>query len=231
MRNNFSARLFFLVMFVLLTTSCSSSGQRVPPTVMPNFNEIIFLTDEPCTAPCWKGLEIGVSEEREVLTTVSALNFVDQKTIQIIPKSMPDLNPENWVQGKEIIITCVNRREPCLRLGIANDKLRDIEISLDYGLTLDAVIVHFGAPDYVGYEHMSRDTVDCRVELIWNKYQLVLYSIVFTKPEDVDGRCFAVVQNGTPDASLLVEEVRYVPLEEVNLRIERDQLVDYRGTK
>ena len=210
---------------------CSLSAQQPSPTVLQNSNEIVFLTNAPCSAPCWQGLEIGISTESEVMTTVSTLNFIDQKTIRVIPQSVPDLNPSNWVQGKNIVATCINGWEPCLRLTIANDKLRDIDIELDYGLTLDMIINHFGNPDYIGSHHIGGDVIDCKIELIWLKQQLVLYSRVLNESEEVNVSCSAVAKNGILDANLLIKEVRYLPLKDLSIRIENNELTDYVGTK
>jgi hypothetical protein len=215
----------------ILAYSCSLTAQQPPSTVLPNFNELVLLTDSPCTAPCWQGLEIGVSTRSEVIATISTLKFIDQKTVRVIPQSVPDLNPENWVQGENIIATCINRWGPCLRLTIANAKLRDIDIELDRGMTLDDVINHFGKPDYVGSHTRGGDVIDCRVELVWLKQQLILYSTFFTEPEDINDGCYAVDENGTPSGNLEIAEARYLPLEDISMRTENNQLTDFVGTK
>ncbi len=229
--NSFLTRIGVLLVFTLFAYSCSLLPQQSASTVLPNFNELVLLTDSPCSAPCWQGLEIGVSTREEILATISALQFIDQKTIRVIPQSVPDLNPDNWVQGENIVATCINRWEPCLRLTIAGDRLRDINVTLDPGTTIDDVIHYFGNPDYVGSHSRGGDVIDCRVELIWLKQQLILYSIFLTEPEDVQNRCYVVEENGTPSANLEIAEARYLPSEDINRRIGNNHFTDYRGTK
>jgi hypothetical protein len=223
--------LLFVFLFMSGCSACSSSEYQIRPTVLPNFNETVFLTNVPCSAPCWQGLKIGVSSENEVMVTIPSLGFIDQKTIREISQTIPDLNPENWVQGKEIIATCINRWEPCLRLGIANGKLRDINLKLDYGLTLDRAIKHFGIPDYVGYIHIGGDVIDCRVELIWLNEQILLHSKIFSTSKNVNDECVVAEKNGAPSTGLIIEEVFYLPLQDIQVRIENHQLIPYRGIK
>jgi len=225
----FTKVLVLAVCGLLASSYSCSSVQPALPTVIPNFNEIIFLTDIPCSAPCWNGLIIGLSTEDEVLAKISSMNFVD--AIQVVPKSLPDQNPEKWVQGKEIIASCINRRDPCLRMGIANNKLRDIEIELDYGLVLDKVVNQFGNPSYIGYHSVGTDLIDCQIELIWPNEQLLLYSRIFSDPNEVNDECFIAGKEGTTTAGLIIKTAFYLPLEDIYIRIENDQLIPYQGLK
>lgn len=227
----FRVCIIILTIFVILTYGCTLSDRRSSATIVPNFNEMVFLTTDPCSAPCWQGLQMGISTKSEVMKTLSGLKFIDQEAIRIIPQSVPDLNSENWVQGDNIVITCMNRQEPCLRLTIANDKLRDINIVLDPGLTLEEVMDYFGNPDYVGSRKKGGDIIDCRVEMIWLKQKTILYSVFFKDSEDVQNQCYSVDKSGTPSASLEIAEVRYLPLEDINRKIEDNQFANFVGVR
>lgn len=143
---------------------------------------------------------------------------------------VPDINPKNWVPGKVITAFCIEggNNKPCLKLTLANDKLRDIEIILNYDLKLSNVVEQLGNPDYVGYKNASTDQVLCEVEMIWVTKQLVLQSTTFSG-SDAENYCYPVRGTGTPRANLTITNVFFLPEEEIMQTIKNDQLTQYIG--
>jgi|GEM_PF-3324072 hypothetical protein len=233
--NNIKPHLMLLVLnlvIFLLLASCSSSNQLDTSVESPNFNDVFFLDDISCVEPCWNNLNIGESTEAEVLDVILSMEFVEQNSLRTLPQSMPDIvDNQKWVDGKQIIVNCINRLNPCLEIGIANDKLRDIQIELDYGLTLGAVIIRFGEPNYVGYEDIGGDVIDCRTLFIWENKQLALYSTVFNTPNDVSNFCYEIQASGSVDINIIVQRAIYLPVTDITRKIEINNLVGYSGLK
>jgi len=230
MKISHSIHATILVILLLLVSSCSYLGLEIKPTVSPSFRETSFLTATSCAAPCWRGLEIGTSSYSQVLDTISSLKYIDQKKIRISEMLVPDINPKNWVPGKVITAFCIENGndKPCLKLTLANDKLRDIEIILNYDLKLSNIVEQLGNPDYVGYKNANTDQVLCEVELIWVNKQLVLRSTTFSGL-DAENYCYPVRDKGTPGAKLIITNVFFLPEEEIMQTIKNDQLTQYIG--
>jgi hypothetical protein len=230
MKNKFAVNMPILIALTFMLFGCSSLAHQTKPTVMPDFNNKFFLADIPCSAPCWQGLTIGVSTENEVMATLSTLEFVKSNQLRVKEELVSDFNPENWVEGKDITVDCMNnRREPCLHLVIANDKLRNIDIELDDGLKLAEVINSFGEPDYVRGSYIGGDVIDCRIEFIWVEQQLNAYSTIFNQSEDVK-HCYNIDKGGILSDELVISEVHYLPIEYINSRLSRLIFIEYKAT-
>lgn len=233
-KNNKSYLMLRVLSFVIFTllTNCSSLNQSGDSVVAPNFNDEIFLNETLCVAPCWNNLNIGESTEDDVLNVVLRMEFVKQNSLRILPQSMPDIiDNQKWVDGKQIIVNCINRSTPCLEIGIANNKLRDIQIELDYGLEIKDVIDKFGEPNYVGYEDIGGDVIDCRTLFIWENRQIALYSTVLNTQNDVSDYCYEVQQSGIVDTKIIIKQAMYLPVSDINRKIEINNLIEYLGIK
>src|SRR5438132_1621047 len=68
-----------LLVCALAAASCNAAGNTVSPapTVPPEFTDTSLLSGEPCAAPCWYGLELGVSTKARVRDTIEILRFLD----------------------------------------------------------------------------------------------------------------------------------------------------------
>ena len=96
-----TGRMLIVIILLALLTGCSS---LLPITAEPLPTAIIDkspFTDVPCSAPCWHGLVIGKSSESQVRSTLSALPFLDQSTIQYIPQvDVSGLSPGTISSGR-----------------------------------------------------------------------------------------------------------------------------------
>jgi hypothetical protein len=164
----------------------------------------------PCTAPCWYGLKIGESSESDVMSTLPALTFINQDSIQLFRMgSAPDLNPKDYKYEAEIVANCINSEKQCLMLRTINYVLTEIEVILNYEITLDEAIRYLGNPDYIGYRDMGAEQVICEVYLVWSNKQLILASKKFEGLKAVEA-CGLVHDTGKTTSSLLISEVRYL---------------------
>lgn len=168
------------------------------------------FTGIPCAAPCWRGLEVGKSNENDVITILPSLNFIKQDSIQVYRTSMPGING-TYGPGVNVVAECVNSSNTCLDLEIVSDVLTRIVVGLNYEITIDKAIEYLGNPDYVGYGIIGERFV-CEVYLIWDGSRLVLAS----RFEGVQGsdvaekNCYAVRDTGKVLSSSLISEARYL---------------------
>jgi hypothetical protein len=106
-----------------------------------------FITDMPCVAPCWYGLELGKSNKADVAETLKELPFIDKASIHEYGT--------RWLEddyAKEFYFGCVHpRKESCGSALISNDKLMSLWLSVGYSLSIEMVVDKLGEPDYLVY--------------------------------------------------------------------------------
>ena len=120
-----------------------------------------FLTDKPCTAPCWYGLELNISSQDEVINTLRQLSFVDQNSIQKVQGRSEDENLE------ELRFSCIRPEfRKCGRIVFREGKMWRITMSIGYHLTFAETVQKLGPPSAV-FLIPSVEVVGCTVSLSW----------------------------------------------------------------
>jgi hypothetical protein len=176
---------------------------------------------------------IGKSSESDVMATLPTLTFIDQSTLYTHRMWMSGLAPNVDAQGIEITANCIRPRKSCLTLSVPNHVLSEIDIALNYKISLDEVIGYLGNPDYVGYQLLGVETVTCEVELIWNSKQLVLTSDVFSwDSSNTKNNCVVVRDTGKTASSLIISKVSYKSSPWIEYMFSRDgsQYFKFSGT-
>jgi hypothetical protein len=180
------------------------------------------FTGIPCAAPCWHGLEVGKSTEKDTIAVLPDLTFIDQNSVQIYRRpSMPDFYTMLSGPGAQIVANCVNSNKRCVDLATSNDILQRIIVSLNYEIMADEAIGYLGNPDYVAVAPVGGEIFICDVYLIWSSSRLVLVS-TFRADDDLDGvrkYCHVVRDTGKVPTSLLISEVRYLSEAELDALI------------
>ncbi len=219
----------------VLLSSCSNSvlTPLPAPTVTPSPEQMdkSMFTGTPCTAPCWHGLEVGKSTEKDAIAVLPNLTFIDQKSVQIyrIP-SMPDYIVKDSGPGIEIDANCIQPRIECLVLTTSNDVLQKIIVKLNYEIRPDETIGYLGNPDYVGYNDLSSERLMCEVYLVWMSRRLVL-ATRFEDSVGVEKYCYVVRDEGKVPASLQISEARFLSEPELNyqLKIGTENFFEFTG--
>jgi len=192
------------------------------PTVTPSPEQMdkSMFTGTPCVAPCWHGLEVGKSNESDVISVLPTLTFIDQKSVQIYRRpSVPNYYTMVSGPGAEIVANCINSDKECIDLSIANDILQKIIVGLNYEIRPDEAIGFLGKPDYVGYINLSSERVMCEVYLVWKSSRLVL-ATRFEDSVGFDKYCVVVREEGKVPASLQISEARFLSEPELNYQLE-----------
>src|SRR5687768_15252429 len=169
-------RILLITLIEISLFGCISYAPTSIPTpiVTPSSDQIDKspFTGIPCAAPCWRGLEVGKSNEKDVVTLLPTLNFIKQDSIQMYQTSMPGIKG-TYGPGVNVVAECINSSSTCLDLKVVNNVLTRIVIGLNYDITVDKAIEHLGDPDYVGYGILGVRFV-CEVYLVWDNSRLVL---------------------------------------------------------
>jgi hypothetical protein len=194
-----------LVIYALLF-GCSVS---TPTPSIEQMDKSPF-TGDPCAAPCWHGLVIGESSENEALSKIPTLTFIDPNSIQLFREnSAPGLDPKDSNYAAQIIANCITVEEQCLVLRTESYILTEIELILNYEVTVQDAIRYLGVPDYIGYQKLGvAHDVLCELDVIWVSKQLILASEIFESYEAVE-RCGAVRETGKVESNLLISKVIY----------------------
>lgn len=120
-----------------------------------------FLTDQPCAAPCWQGLELGSSTKGAALSLLPTLPFVNAASIVDKATTWP-----GDAAAREVSFGCVHpRSNNCGNAIFSGDRMRWLELSVDYSLTLRMVVGKIGAPTHVDYS--AGNNQGCSVTTAW----------------------------------------------------------------
>lgn len=214
--------LIMAIMGIFLSGCIRNTPTLIPTptfTLSPEQMDKSLFTGIPCAAPCWHGLEVGKSTEKDATMILPTLAFINQKSIQIFQRpSMPDYYMKLSGPGVEIIANCVNSEKECLEMTTANDVLQRIIVGLNYEIGPDEAIGYLGNPDYVGYDDFSAERVMCEVYLVWSSNRLVLA----TRFEDSVGAekyCYVVRSESKVPASLPILEARFLSNAELDAKL------------
>jgi len=202
-----------VALIALISVGCSSLSS----TPLPEQMDKSPFTGDPCAAPCWQGLVIGRSSENEVLSRLPTLTFIDPNSTQLFREgSKLGLDPKNYDYAAQIVANCIYPEEQCLVLRTVDYTLTEIEIVLNYEITVGEAIGYLGVPDYVGYQKIGLEPASCEINIVWLSRQMVLASTTFEGHESVE-RCGAVKETGKIESDLLISKAIYKAQEAIEI--------------
>jgi len=208
------------IMGLLLYGCVRTTSASTPPyTPSPEQMDMSTFTGTPCAAPCWQGLEVGKSTEKDVFEVVPILSFINQESVRVYQRpSMPDYYGKLYGPGVEIVASCINSEKECVNLTTANDVLQKIVVGLNYEIGPEKAIEYLGAPDVVAVAPVGGEIFICEVYLIWKNSRLVLTS-TFRADNDLEGvkkYCDVVRDTAKVPSSLSISEARYLSATELS---------------
>ncbi len=170
-RSKLSHRLGTWLFIILLGFGSTSCSEAMDESIVDRS----FLTEQPCSPPCWYGLELGKSTEEDMYTTLKSLPFVDQTTI--VERGATWQSDEN---ARSITFDCLHPWHGSKWCGDATfsaDKLTMLWLSVNYDLTFETVVQRLGTPDYISYGPYHVEVGGCEVLLYWPKSQICVDSL------------------------------------------------------
>lgn len=200
-----------IILIVLVCASgCQSElnpAQRTPTgTVDPQLTDRSLLTDLPCAAPCWYGLQLGRSTRMDVLATLQTLPFIETSSIQESETTYMDPLEQVNVGASLISASCIQPEGyQCVGLVLVNDTLVTIGSLPHFSMTYREVVDHVGEPDFVRIGFGQRSG-ECDINLIWMGRQIVVSHSEYASNE----LCHEITVGGKMDPSLQVHGIDYL---------------------
>jgi hypothetical protein len=131
-------------------------------TLDPNQYDLSWLTSKPCGAPCWYGLEPGVSSREDSISKVKQLPFIDENTAS-------PYHDEVGFRYKK------SQDSNFLDIFFEKGILDEIIFAPSYRITFEQAVDKLGNPD--GYEIMPSVGgvfAGCQLDVIWKSKRLML---------------------------------------------------------
>jgi len=153
-------KLIFVIAIASTLFSCNSQGVNLE-TLDPNLYDQSWLTGQPCGAPCWYGLEPGVSSREDSISKVKQLPFIGG----------------NDGASEETFLCKEPRDSDCIFMIFENDTngpLEDLYVIPNYQITFEQAVEKLGSPDGFSILPMYADAAGCRLQAIWKNKRLVL---------------------------------------------------------
>jgi len=163
-----------------------------------------WLTGKPCEAPCWYGLELGITTKDEALAIMDTLSFID-------PKSIHELDVY-WFDStaRKLSFYCTKPHAICTSMIFVNNTLVYILLTPNYPITFGEVVEKIGEPDFIGADLSVPETRDCVAKLIWldRQMQVIYYEFHRSSGRDL---CGEIIDAGNkPPSDLIVHNVMYL---------------------
>jgi hypothetical protein len=153
-----------------ITSGCNLTSTPIDPKLVDQS----FITGQPCTAPCWYGIEPDQSTETDVMLKLKELPFVDQTKI----KKWNNVGFNNYSNASEIDFVCVSPSEGyCGSIISDNEVVKDIDLTIQYPLPLKSVIDRLGSPEYIFFDPFTPHGEGCRVSLNWPHKRISAISV------------------------------------------------------
>ena len=148
------------LLFTILLIGCQSDPKA----------DRSFITQKPCTAPCWYGLRINQSGEEDVLKTLTSLEFIQKDSIK-------KEEEYTWQNDNKAIMYWFNCSHPyrydCGDVVFSNGKLKLIMMAINYGLNIKQTTELYGIPKYVDYGDDHPESHGCYIDFQWPERNII----------------------------------------------------------
>jgi hypothetical protein len=119
------------------------------------------LNGKPCGAPCWYGLEPGVSSRQKSISNVKQLPFIYGNSATTDSVGTRFLYKKT--QGDSVV-----------SMGFENGILEFLAFVPNYQITFEQAVEKLGSPDGFSVEPMYPDAAGCELQVVWKNKRLVL---------------------------------------------------------
>lgn len=189
-------------LLVIIVAGCNIKD-TVKDTVVDPLADRSFLTQQPCTSPCWYGLEPGKSSIDDVYATLNKLPFVD-------PASISE-SGYIWLgdnTAKEIDFSCLHPKNTKCDgiLNVAQGRLERITLNPPYPVTFQEAVDALNQPDRMNYQPFSPEGGGCFIVLVWSQKGVYVTSV---EPKD-SSKCQRIKDTGHIDPNIVITQIAYV---------------------
>jgi hypothetical protein len=167
-KNRFLVCFPICIALTFIIASCTP-GKNVSttpnPTLAPELMDLSWKTKPACPYPCWYGLVVGESSKDDFLEVLPELSFLSG--VEIHSKHYPI----EFYDGKHheiVIIPCEKHAlRDCIIADFADDTLENIQLNLNYDLTIAEAIAEIGPPDNMCFSSPHPEMRFSQVYLKW----------------------------------------------------------------
>jgi hypothetical protein len=160
----FALLAIFVLSWVISGCSAENNKHKYPDDVRVDHS---FVTGQPCEAPCWYELQLGISTIDDIRLKLAQLPFVDESTL---------FESNIGVDGSKLgfHFNCVYYNPPgsCGRLEAENGKLSKVVLSVQYSLPLKSAIDRLGIPKYYTVDTSSTEN-NCLLNIYWPEKSII----------------------------------------------------------
>lgn len=186
--------------------------------------DISWMTGDPCFPPCWHGLIVDDSTEKEVLTVLEILEFVDFGNIESSTIGFGDaLTGEHY---NATLISIPTHGKSSIQFTVGNERLKKIGFGINYELSMSEVVDQIGSPDFVR-TWADFDNNFCDVEVYWQEKQLVAY-LRFQDSNWLE-ICESIEKGGQISRATAVPYIEIIYQNWIAAIIERNEVVSWAG--
>ena len=150
----------------------------------PNIYDQSWLTGQPCSAPCWQGIEPGVTSRDDVITKVKDLPFIDKNNVNLSTTGASFLCKYPRINSQSCVAISFNN----------NNILQILWLTPNYPITFEQVVDYLGPPDGFSLGPVDPGATACYLGLIWKERQLIIEHTA-PKPFLGDDLCIQIIHN------------------------------------
>jgi hypothetical protein len=159
--------LIFVIAIASVLFSCKSQSVNLE-TLDPNLYDQSWLTGKPCGAPCWYGLEPGVSSRQDSITKAKQLPFINGDQEMLPPSNAA------WID--QVSFLCKKPQDDsCLMMTFKKGILDTLYIEPNYQITFEQAVEKLGAPDGFSVQPAYPEAGGCELQVVWKNKRLVLW--------------------------------------------------------
>ena len=182
---------------ILLSGCIGATKEDNWPTISPDLMNQSWLTDIPCRAPCWHGIEPGKTSGSETLEIVKKLPFINSENMITSKRQFPDESEPDGIPGQEVWFSC---KEPsnvyCVYMQIKKDVLAWFLVLPNYEITFQQAVDKLGPPDgFISSIQNPEGQIICDVSIIWIDRQIELVHVGEKLGLFEKNLCDLIVQN------------------------------------
>ena len=212
-------KLILALAFVCGLFSCKPQSTNLE-TLDPNLYDQSWLTGKPCAAPCWYGLEPGVSSREDSLRKAERLPFINSSS-----ETIRDLGGAGFLFRK-------TQETGGLALSFKDDVLDTINFRPNYQITFDQAVEKLGSPDGFWLQPLAPEGGGCRLLVIWQDKRLLLWKEdrvngAFLFARDLCAKIHDLAWRLPKD--MLVEQVEIAPPSLIELLMKQDAYNPWKG--
>lgn len=165
------------MVFLLFLVGCLNNDEETQVPV--DQQDHSWLEGIPCSVPCWFGLIPDQSTKNDVLSIIKNISFIDSESIVSRSSQFHDVTTDEYFPAIRILAQYKIQKgeRGNVRFLVSGDKLRLIEATLNYEVSLGKLVQIFGRPDIIMAIEQPQISGDsyCSIRIFWVDKQLFVW--------------------------------------------------------